>query len=281
MAVQQPPMRRTALDNVAQIEAASSKLPYWARSTNPIVRRHLGLYWRTVPPELRPLITGFLVWAALVLIGILIPGVVELTLMVYLASIMVMPVMMIYYAHVLLTITINSAETMQEEQRNNTLQLLMATPMSLTQIFLGKVAAAIWRRMDDLVLIAQLNVVFALPLLYGHYVNIWSPADYPLVSQLLILLALLVSMLRIVLEPVMVGAIAIFVGTVTPNRSTAISASLVLSGFYLLLTNLLRGLPGIAGQPVPVFIVEFIVPVVLPVVIIFVMLRLARNAVSL
>ena len=30
-------------------------LPYWARATNPIVRRHLGLYWRTLPPEFEPI----------------------------------------------------------------------------------------------------------------------------------------------------------------------------------------------------------------------------------
>ena len=41
-------------------------LPYWARATNPIVRRHLGLYWRTLPPEFEPIfyICGLLDCAA-------------------------------------------------------------------------------------------------------------------------------------------------------------------------------------------------------------------------
>ena len=58
---------------------------------------------------------------------------------------------------------------MADEIRNNTMQLLMSTPMSLDQIFLGKVAAALWRKMDDLVLIVQGAAIFGPPLIIMHY----------------------------------------------------------------------------------------------------------------
>ena len=130
-------------------------LPYWARATNPIVRRHLGLYWRTLPPEFQPIfyICGF--WVTALLVGIIFPFVTDLATTLIVVSVLVIPVGIIFYLRALFSIAANSAAVMADEIRNNTMQLLMSTPMSLEQIFLGKVASAIWRKMDDLVLIVQ------------------------------------------------------------------------------------------------------------------------------
>ena len=121
-------------------------LPYWARATNPIVRRHLGLYWRTLPPEFEPIFytSGF--WVLALLAGIVFPFVTDLATTVIVVSVLVIPVGIIFYLRALFSIAANSAAAMADEIRNNTMQLLMSTPMSLEQIFLGKVASAIWRK---------------------------------------------------------------------------------------------------------------------------------------
>src|SRR5262245_51464321 len=85
------------------------RLPYWARSTTPIVRRHLGLYWRTVPPELRPFVWLYLTWVGLMAIGILFPPLFGFTMISFLASIMIVPFAMGLYAYVLLHIAVDAA----------------------------------------------------------------------------------------------------------------------------------------------------------------------------
>ena len=151
-------------------------LPYWARATNPIVRLHLGLYWRTLPPEFEPIfyICGF--WALALLAGIIFPFVTDLATTVIVVSVLVVPVGIIFYLRALCSIAANSAAAMADEIRNNTMQLLMSTPMSLEQIFLGKVASAIWRKMDDLILIVQGAAIFGPPLIIMHYAGLFPPA---------------------------------------------------------------------------------------------------------
>ena len=152
-------------------------LPYWARATNPIVRRHLGLYWRTLPPEFEPIlyITGF--WVAALLAGIVLPFITDLATTVIVVSILVIPVGMLFYLRALFSIAANSAAAMSDEIRSNTMQLLMSTPMSLDQIFLGKAAAAIWRKMDDLVMIVHGAALFGPPLMIMHYASLFPLRD--------------------------------------------------------------------------------------------------------
>ena len=93
-------------------------LPYWARATNPIVRRHLGLYWRTLPPELEPIayVTGF--WIIAMLLGIILPFISDLATTVIVVSVLVIPVGMIFYLRALISIAGNSAAAMADEIRN-------------------------------------------------------------------------------------------------------------------------------------------------------------------
>lgn len=289
MATKIQPVNR--LTDLSRYGDSTQRLPYWARSTNPIVRRHLGLYWRTVPPETRPFFLIYLVWVGIMVAGLLVPPLFGFTMLSFLASIMIIPVMMVIYAHVLLTIAINASRNMQMEMNNETLQLLRATPMSLPQIFLGKVAAAIWRRMDDVVMVAQSALAFGPPLIFTGYTLFWPVEDALWQAPLLTLVAALVMLFRVIVEPVMVGAISVFVGLVVPGRSRAISSAVALSAFYFLLLNLAANLPAVRGAELPdgsimppnhtlILVFDLVLPVVLPIAITYILLQLAARIVN-
>ena len=217
-------------------------LPYWARATNPIVRRHLGLYWRTLPPEFEPIfyISGF--WVAALLIGIFFPFVTDLATTVIVVSVLVIPVGFIFYLRALFSIAANSAAVMADEIRNNTMQLLMSTPMSLEQIFLGKVASAIWRKMDDLVLIVQGAAIFGPPLIIMHYAGLFPLRESGVLTYILIVIMTITSLLRLVLEPLMFGMVGVGIGAFVPFRSIAVTSSVAWVAFYFLLINMLQRL---------------------------------------
>lgn len=215
-------------------------LPYWARATNPIVRRHLGLYWRTLPPEFEPIIYigGF--WLTALLLGVFFPFVTDLATTVIVVSILVIPVGIIFYMRALFSIAANSAAVMADEIRNNTMQLLMSTPMSLEQIFLGKVASAIWRKMDDLILIMQGAAIFGPPLIIMHYAGLFPLRESGPIAYILIMAMSVTALLRLVLEPLMFGMVGVGIGAVMPFRSIAITSSVAWVAFYFLLINMLQ-----------------------------------------
>jgi hypothetical protein len=278
-------------DYLSMMEQAANRVPYWARSTNPIVRRHLGLNWRTLPPQMQPLIMGVGIWSLILFIGLILPIVRDTAAMLFLSSIIVLPVTGLLYAHVLVTIAVTAADTMQEEMRNNTLSLLRTTPMSLEQIFLGKIAVALWKRMDDLVLVSQVVVAFAPPILLVVYSEFWALDQYPVLSQVMVIISLIVSLLRLIIEPVFIGTLAIFISVLVPNRATAITGTVALSVFYFVMINLVNRLPFIRGAElldgtiIPpnhlmIGLFEFVLPLLLPALLSYVFLRLAVRTVT-
>ena len=230
--------------NLIEVDERSpmESLPYWARATNPIVRLHLGLYWRTLPPEFEPIlyICGF--WVAALLAGIFFPFVTDLATTVIVVSVLVIPVGIIFYLRALFSIAANSAAVMADEIRNNTMALLMSTPMSLEQIFLGKVASAIWRRMDDLVLIVQGAAIFGPPLIIMHYAGLFPLRESGPLTYVLILIMTITSLARLVLEPLMFGMVGVGIGAFLPFRNIAIITSVAWVAFYFLLINMLQQL---------------------------------------
>jgi hypothetical protein len=279
-------------DYVHILEQSANRVPFWARSTNPIVRRHLGLNWRTVPPEVRPFVTGYFAWVVIFGLGMLIPFIHVTTATLVIASMILLPFIALVYAHILLTVAVTTSDAMQEETRNNTLALLRTTPMTLEQIFLGKIAVALWKRMDDLMLVAQGVLIFAPPVLLSAYAYYWSLEDYPGVSQIIILIGLLVSLLRVVLEPIFVGMLAVLIGVIVPNRSVAITTTIGMSAFYFVMLNMLSHIPAIRGGERLVdgsisapnltllFIFDIILPVLLPALLSLLLLRVAKNVVT-
>jgi hypothetical protein len=269
------------------VEPAAERLPFWSRSTNPIVRRHLGLYWRTLPPELMPVLRIVLGWAVVLIGGVLFINLLHFALVFLIVSFVVLPVMTLWYAHVLIEVAVRSAAMMQEERRDNTLTLLMATPMSLEQILLGKVAAAFWRRMDDWVLIVYGVALAAPPALYSVMSPVWQETGSPLLTSVAVVGGLAVALLRIMLEPIMIGMIGVFVGAVVPYRNTAISLSVALGAAYVVLINLLARLPSLRPQQVGrttiapdyglVLLIEFVLPILLPALITWGLLRVTAR----
>ncbi len=217
-------------------------LPYWARATNPIVRRHLGLYWRTLPPEFEPIlyVSGF--WVLALLAGLVFPFVTDLATTVIVVSVLVIPVGIIFYLRALFSIAANSAAVMADEIRNNTMQLLMSTPMSLEQIFLGKVASALWRKMDDLVLIVQGAALFGPPLIIMHYAGLFPLRESGSLTYLLIIVMTITSLLRLVLEPLMFGMVGVGIGAFLPFRAIAMISSVAWVAFYFVLINMVQQL---------------------------------------
>ncbi|MGJ3237741.1 MAG: hypothetical protein ACFE0Q_03445 [Anaerolineae bacterium] len=291
MAVNTPSKDIPRQTRFTEYSDTQEKLPYWARSTNPIVRRHLGLYWRTVPPEIRPFVVIFLFWVGVMTLGVIFPPVFGLAMISFLASIMIIPFAMAFYAHALVQIAIEASNAMQQEFANNTFQLLQATPMSIPQIVLGKVAAAMWRRMDDIVLIAQLALAFTPPMVYPMYADFWSASAHStVIAAVLTLIATLVTVARVVLEPLMIGIVSVFIGVVVPGKGRSISAAVVIGAFYFLLINLLSRLPAVRGfdspeGPIPpngtlVILTDLVLPVLIPLILIVSVLKLSERLLS-
>jgi hypothetical protein len=274
------PMAINREEYLTILEDSANRVPRWARSTNPIVRRHMGFNWRTVAPELRPMLYGFLFWTLIFVIGTFVPLVQSVMMMVLLASWIIMPFAWLVYGHILLQVAIRAADIMQEEQRNNTLQLLMATPMSVQQIFLGKIAASLWRRMDDLYLVGYVVAWLAAPMLFAIYEPLWNVEEYVGVSQGFIVLALAVSLLRLLLEPILIGSLAILIGVLTTGRSIAITSTVALSAAFFFLMYMVRRIPILAEDPVAVVILDFVLPIVIPIVGSYIFLWVAKRFVT-
>ena len=230
--------------NLIEIDDRSpmDTLPYWARATNPIVRRHLGLYWRTLPPEFEPVFYVCAFWVVALLAGIAFPFVIDLATTVIVVSVLVIPVGIIFYIRALFSIAANSAAAMADEIRHNTMQLLMSTPMSLEQIFLGKAASAIWRKMDDLSLIVQGAAIFGPPLIIMHYAGLFPLRESGPVTYILIIVMSITALLRLILEPLMFGMVGVGIGAFVPFRALAMTSSVAWVAFYFVLINMVQQL---------------------------------------
>ncbi|MDE2749650.1 MAG: hypothetical protein OXI34_11850 [Chloroflexota bacterium] len=230
--------------NLIEVDDRSpmESLPYWARATNPIVRRHLGLYWRTLPPEFEPIFYTCAFWVMALLTGLVFPFVIDLATTVIVVSVLVIPVGIIFYIRALFSIAANSAAAMADEIRHNTMQLLMSTPMSLEQIFFGKVASAIWRKMDDLILIVQSAAIFGPPLIIMHYAGLFPLRESGPLTTILIIIMSITALLRLVLEPLMFGMVGVGIGAFVPFRAIAMTSAVAWVAFYFLLINMLQQL---------------------------------------
>jgi hypothetical protein len=249
------------------------RLPTWARRSNPIIRRQLGLYWKTILPE-----TGFLVKIVLVQAGLIVatlplPFLFDLALPTITASILLFPVAIYMYIQLMLAIGYTTAVNVADEVRNDTFTLLRATPMSLQAILASKIAAAIWRQVENLSLLIIAAALFSLPILISHYATLWPLDENPVLARTGMVLGLIVSLVRLLLEPFLIGALGVMAGAALRVRSSAVIATTIMAFFYFVLLNLLRFIP----MPWPLqFIVEFVLPLALPLLLIWASLKVAR-----
>ncbi len=254
------------------VPALDRRLPQWARRSDPIVRRHLGIYWKMLPLETDLLARIFLIQTAFILISIVVPIVLPLVFTLLPVSLTMLPFVFIAYGRTLVSVGVFATRMIVDEQRNNTLALLMTTPLSLRHILFGKAAAAVWRQIEDLSLILMAVSLLSLPFIGLQYAGYWSFEDFTLVSRLSLIVGLASSLIRVVVEPFMIAAMAMAIGAGVPARVPAMISLGVAAGFYFLLVNLPRFMNLTAEARI---LVEFVLPVVLPLVVTWASFRLA------
>ncbi len=248
-------------------------LPYWARRSNPLVRRQLGMAWRTMLPEVGFLRQAFIVQAILIALTLPFPFLIELALPTVTAAIILLPFAVVVYARVLVIVSSAGARSMTDELQNDTLTVLRTTPYSLRDIIASKAAAAMWRQVEDLGLLMLGVALLSTPLLISYYGTLWPLDQNPVLSRVAIVLGLGVSIIRMLLEPFMVAMIGILMGTALRTRSAGTTGTLIVGGFYFLCLNLVRLVP--MSWPMR-FTVDFVLPLGLPILIMGLVLWLTR-----
>lgn len=246
-------------------------LPIWARRSNPIVRRQLGMYWRVFPPQVGPLMKWTLGVSLLLLATIPYPLLFVIILTFLLAAMTMLPYAFYLYAQTLAQVIGDAVTAMVDEYKNETLTLLRTTPLSTTEIVLSKIAASVWRRVDELDQVLWFALVLGMPVIALFYLGLWPPDEQPVISQMLTVLMFISSMVRLPLELFMAASLGAMMGTATHVRSSAFLGTMVLVFFYFLLLNLLRLLE--LSWPVQLF-VDSILPLLLPVAITWVAMQL-------
>lgn len=250
------------------------RLPLWARRSNPIIRRQLGMYWKTILPEVSVLVKLVVAQVALVALSLLWPFLFDLALPTITAALLLFPIALYLYGHILFSIGVASTLSVVDEVRKDTFDLIRASPMPLLSILASKIAASIWRQVENLGLLMMAVAVLSMPLLISQYATLYPLDQYPYLSRIAMALGLVVALVRLAIEPFMVAAIGQVAGAAFPVRSTAIITTGFLGTFYFLLINLARLIP----MPWPVgFLVEFVLPVVLPLLIIWGCLQLTQR----
>ncbi|GAB4516931.1 MAG: hypothetical protein OHK0046_23020 [Anaerolineae bacterium] len=248
-------------------------LPVWARRSNPIVRRQLKMYWRTFPPQPVPILRWFALQAGLVVLTVFIPLLFVILLTFLLAAMMLLPYAFALYARTLAYIAAESATALSDEYKNDTLVTLRVTPYSVMEIILSKVAASVWRYMDDFDQVLSFALFLSMPSVAILYLTSWPPQDYPLVAQFMTIVTFAACLIRLPLEMFMVSSLGAMMGAATHMRSSALLSAGVLGFFYFLLINLARLLPmGWVAR----LLVDAVLPVVLPLVISYVALRITH-----
>ncbi|MFN8451460.1 MAG: hypothetical protein U0521_23460 [Anaerolineae bacterium] len=239
-------------------------LPLWARRTNPIVRRDLGSYWKTLTPDLALVLRVYLAQVVLIVVSFAFPALFIILMPTVTVTLVLLPIGIAMYAQALYGIGAAAATSVSKERSHSTLDLLLIIPQPTLHTLLSKVAASIWRQTENLSLIIMGAALVSLPLLVIQYDVFLSFEDNPVLMRVGLVVALGVTILRILLEPVMIGALGALAGAALPSRIPAIVATVGVGGAYFILINLARLAPLDAGERV---VVEIVLPVVLPLVI--------------
>lgn len=239
-------------------------LPMWARRTNPIVRRQLGMYWRVFPPQAEPIAKWVGILSLVVLATIPYPLLFVIILTFLLAALAMLPYAFVVYGKALLQIVGDAVISIVDEYKNETLTLLRTTPLSTTEIVLSKIAASVWRRMDELDQVLSFGLALGMPAIMMFYLGTWPPNEVPYVAQIMTIMTFASSLLRLPLEMFMVASLGMMLGAGTHVRSSAFLATAVVVFFYFLLINLARLLD--LNWPLQLF-VDAVLPIILPIVI--------------
>lgn len=248
-------------------------LPPWARRTNPIVRRHLGQFWRVMPLQASPYIKWYLIQAAVVFLTIPFDFLFMFILPLTLISLGVLPFALIYYGRTLYDLANDSSQAMVAEIENATMPILRMTMIDTREILLSKAAGALWRQSDPLAILLSVATFAQLPTIMLLYVNAYPLEEHGILAQVLVSVVFGVSIIRLPLEMFMVTAIGQYIGLTTRGKGTAAASTLSLVIFYFALLNA----PRLVTLSLPVdIVVNMILPIVLPIIIAFYTVRMTR-----
>ncbi len=254
--------------------ALDRRLPGWARRSNPIVRRHLGGFWKASLPALDEL--GWLLIGQLLFLlpALFWQAFLELISLAGLLSMFVLPIGLVYYVRAVVGITRSAAGSIISERQTQMLDLLRATPYPLRMILLSKAAAAVWRQMDNLSLLVFITAGLSLPPIVIQQATLYPPDKQTPIPQIMAAAGLLASVLRVCLEPLMAASVALVAGALADFEISATTWASLSMLAYAVLINLPRLLP--MSWPVRL-VVESILPVILPIVFTGLALHIAQR----
>lgn len=260
---------------VAGAQSMDQSLPTWARRNNPIVRRQLGIYWKTLPLELAFWLRIVGIESIGLLLAVAFPMIYSLVMPIVTVSVIMLPLVVGLYAQILYNVLIESMNAIIDEKRNNTLDLLIVTPLPFRHILFSKVAASLWRQLDNLNLVIAGHVLLSLPFIVLQYASGFNMTQSSLGMAVVIIAALVSYFFRLLLEPAMLGALGVLFGALVTPRILSLIVGTAITVSYFLFINLLRVLP--MDLPVRLF-VELILPLILPIAITWAALTAAAYA---
>jgi hypothetical protein len=252
-------------------------LPYWARRSHPIVRRHLGSAWKIFVPNFRLLGRLYLVNLVIIGLSLITPGVFALLMPTVTVGLALALPGLLLYASALGQIARASAVYWADERRNDTLALTLALPLPVRHTIYAKMSAALWRQTEHLMSISIGVALFSLPAIVILLDFAVGLDRHPGLTRVWLAAGVGVSIARLWLEPVMVAALGALCGALNSTRAAAATAALcVTAAYYALIT-----LPRYIAMPVELlFVVETIVPVVLPIALTIIAIRLTERALT-
>lgn len=237
-------------------------LPRWARRTHPIVKRHLGMFWRVLPLQPDMLTRWYLIMIGVLVATMIFPFLYTVVLPLCLIGLTVLPFALVMYARTLYELAGDASRSMVREIEGKTLDLLLAAPIPAREVLLSKVAAAMWRQSDPMTMLTQVVLFSQLPTLMVIYINAFPPNEAPYVMQILAAIVFAACIVRIPLEMFMISSIGLFIGATTRGRSTAAASTLAIVVIYFVCINIPRLMP---LSPVADVIVNAVIPVVAPI----------------
>jgi hypothetical protein len=235
-------------------------LPRWARRSNPVIRRELGEFWKYLLPNVR-LVAKLLGLQAILLLLMPLVLLMNITLPVAVVSVLVVPAAVLLYGRTLLNVIHSTAAAIVDATNNHTLDLLRVSLLPLHYIILGKIAAGLWRRMEDLDLILTGLLFVGMPVVTAYYLAPLSPDEITLTARTLATLVIFVLPARVMLEPFMFGALALAIGASTHSRAgTVVTVTGIAVFYYVLLVLLLMANLSLMSM----YLTDVILPLGLP-----------------
>jgi len=253
------------------------RLPEWARRSNPIVRRELGVFWKLMTIDVDLIGRLYLVNLAIIVMSLLVPFLFMLFMPVAIVSFVVLPALAIVYIFALGKIAAAAAASMADERNHGSLDLLRVCPRPLREILYSKASGAAWRQVENIGLVLTGVAALSLPLLIIHYDWLFLAQDQPIVMRLGLALALASAIARIPLEAALLASIGIMAGSFTRYRIAAMLTAILLGVAYFAAIN---GVRLLSSEPVIRLFLDLALPLLAPLPLILFCFRVAERRVG-